>query len=554
MKKSTRILISLLGTLLIAGIGYYVMLPAINGYSEEFWILLALVSALFFILYSIIGLLFGEPLQMQKNWKFTLSLSKKFKTLVGILVGLPIAVVLVGSLFSATFFHAKAYADIIQVEDSVFAADMPETKDAVRNIALTDSATAKEIGERKLGELSHVVSQYVVNGTYYQINYAHTPQKISTLEYADFFKWFNNRDEGVPGYIMVDTVNSQAAYHEFAEPVRYTDSAFFSEDLHRKLRFEYPTKIFGSYSFEIDEEGRPFYIVSCMKPKIGLFGAKDVSEVIIFNPVDGSSQLYALSDVPSWVDNVYTGTLATQKYDWYGTLKNGFWNSVIGNRDCKVTTDDYGYIIIEDDVWFFTGVTSVVSDESNIGFLISNARTGEYKFYTVNGAEEYSAMASAEGEVQEKGYDASFPSLINVSGQPTYIMTLKDEGGLIRLYALVHVEHHHIVATDAKQETALEKYIDLLQKENIIATNEPEVPSGTEAEITVKALRFVTVDGQSVLYITDTEGMLYKVAVSNDETVMLLSQGDHIQIRYADGQHEKIKTLLSWSYVAKTEE
>ena len=163
-------------------------------------------------------------------------------------------------------------------------------------------------------------------------------------------------------------------------------------------------------------------------------------------------------------------------------------------------------------------------------------------------------MASAEGEVQEKGYDASFPSLINVSGQPTYIMTLKDEGGLIRLYALVHVEHHHIVATDAKQETALEKYIDLLQKENIIATNEPEVPSGTEAEITVKALRFVTVDGQSVLYITDTEGMLYKVAVSNDETVMLLSQGDHIQIRYADGQHEKIKTLLSWSYVAKTEE
>lgn len=551
MKKGLRLLVSLLITLLLAGIGYYIFLPPLNIFAEEFWVLLAALAIVFNVVYWLLG---WKEIKKDKSssagFKNPFKIGfrsdgKQFRAVRIAAIIVPVAVLIVGSVLSASFFHADAYANIIQVKEAVFEEDMPET-DLVTNIALTDSQTASIIGARKLGYLSEVVSQYQVNGTYYQINYNKTPQKVSCLEYADFFRWFNNRKKGIPGYIMVDTVNSSAEYNEFPTAVRYTDSAYFSDDLNRKLRFEYPTKIFGSYSFEVDDSGNPYYIVSCMKPRVGLFGAKDVSEVIIFNPVDGSSALYSLDQVPSWVDNVYTGTLASQKYDWHGTLQNGFWNSIFGKKDCKVTTDDYGYIVLDDDVWFFTGVTSVVSDESNIGFIISNARTGEYKFYSVIGAEEYSAMGSAQGQVQEKGYTASFPALINVSGEATYIMTLKDAESLVRMYALVNVENYRIVAIGDSQTEAKQAYIKKLQSEGVLKPEDIELPTAKTAEITVSDLRFFVVGGESMAYITGSDGFLYKQTVSSDESLVLLQTGERITVEYADGSHEKIRQIISW--------
>ncbi|MBR4013982.1 MAG: APC family permease, partial [Clostridia bacterium] len=318
MKKSIRILISALITLVVAAIGYYVYLPALNIYSQEFWIVLAVVALIFSVAYLLLGA------KESGNVKKAFSGFKSLKIVI-IAVAVPIVVLIVGNIISSTFLNAEKYANIIEVEEAVFEEDMPETG-LVTNIALMDSDSAARIGDRTLGALSEVVSQYQVGNNYYQINYKGTPQKVTNLEYVDFFKWFNNKDSGVPGLVMVDPVNSSAEYIELDTPMKYVDSAYFEEDLHRKLRFTYPTKIFGNYSFELDEEGNPYYIVSCMAPRIGLFGAMDVVEVVVFDPCDGSHELYALEDAPSWIDNVFTGTLASQKYDWYGTLKNGFWN------------------------------------------------------------------------------------------------------------------------------------------------------------------------------------------------------------------------------------
>ena len=492
----------------------------------------------------------------KKKSKFSLSELKgsDIKWVV-IAAAVPVAVLLIGNLISSTFFNAEAYSEIIEVKEAVFEEDMPET-DTVTNIALMDTDSATVIGNRTLGALSDVVSQFEAGYTYSQINYGGAPAKVTNLEYVDFFKWMNNKDTGIPGYIKVDPVNSDAEYIKFSAPMKYVESAYFGDDLQRKLRFEYPTKIFDEVTFEIDENGNPYYIVSCMSPRIALFGAMDVNEVIIFNPVDGTSELYSVSDTPSWVDNVFTGYLASQKYDWYGMLGNGFWNSVIGNKDCKVTTDDFGYIIIGDDVWYFTGVTSVSADESNIGFIISNARTGEYKFYSVIGAEEYSAMQAAEGEVQEKGYVASFPSLINVSGEATYIMVLKDSGGIVKLCALVNVENYSIVATGTNQTEAKEAYVKLLLENGILKEEEAPLPdenSVIEKDVTVSEIRTVTLDGTSVLYITDADGVLYKQSVSADESVMLIKVGDIVTVKYTDTDIEKIKQMVSWSEKEKTE-
>lgn len=553
MKKSVRLAISAAVALTVAALVFYVTLPAINVQNTGFWMFFAFIAAVFGGVYALCGVRSGVYRMVKggKKGSQKITFEKGVSTgkIIVAVVAVPLAVLLIGTLMSSTFFNASRYSQIIEVKEAVFEEDMPET-DLVSNIALMDSASANIIGNRTLGALSEVVSQYQINGTYFQINYRRTPKKVSTLEYEDFFKWANNREKGIPGYVMVDPVNSSAEYIEFETPIKYTESAYFSEDLQRTLRFSYPTKIFGSCSFEIDEEGKPYYIVSCMKPRVGLFGAMDVNEVIIFNPCDGSSSLYALADVPAWVDNVFTGDLASEKFDWYGTLKNGFWNSVIGNKDCKVTTDDFGYIIIEDDVWFFTGVTSVSNDESNIGFIISNARTGEYKFYPVIGAEEYSAMKAAEGEVQEKGYVASFPSLINVSGNATYIMVLKDSGGLVKLYALVNVENYSIVATGNTQTEAKEAYLKLLQQEGILKpedTPEPPAPDNLlSAEITVSNIRLVTVSGESWVYLTAEDGTLYKRSVAADESVLLIGVGDKITVKYTATDVEKICSVASW--------
>jgi hypothetical protein len=237
-----------------------------------------------------------------------------------------------------------------------------------------------------------------------------------------------------------------------------------------------------------------------------------------------------------------------EKYNWHGTLSGGYWNSVFANIDCKRATDDFGYIVIEDDVWYFTGVTYITSDESNIGFIISNARTGEYKYYPVIGAEEYSAMHAAEGEVQEKGYNASFPSLINVSGEATYIMVLKDNGGLVKLYALVNVENYGIVSTAETQTEALSKYRKLLAKNGVLSENDVEETTPNET-ITVKDVRIVLIDNVSVAYITAETGEVYKKSIISDESIMLISQGDSIKVYYTDTEIDKIREIISWEKI-----
>lgn len=556
MTKAKRILISAAVTLVAAIAIFYIFLPPINVQSESFWIFVLSLVIIYAVTNFIIGaksaassIFFGAGGKKSGKHRVKAFGSEGILSL-GVLIALiiPLAVLILGSFVSSEFFNASKYAGIIEVKEAVFEEDMKEN-DVVSNIALMDTDSATIIGNRTLGALSDVVSQYELSPHYSQINYKGAPEKLSNLEYAGFFKWLNNHKNGVPGYVMVDPVNISAEYVKLTDPLKYVDSAYFGEDLSRALRFRYPTKIIHNVTFEIDDNGTPYYIVACAKPKVALFGALDINEVITFNPCDGSSEIYKVEDAPAWIDTVFTGYLATEKYDWFGMLSNGFWNSVIGNRDCKVTTDDFGYIMIEDDVWYFTGVTSVTSDKSNIGFIISNARTGEYKFYPVVGAEEYSAMSSAEGEVQEKRYKASFPSLINVSGQATYIMVLKDDAGIVKLYALVNVEHYTVVATGDTQASAKRAYIEKLKQEGIIAP-ETEISGGEayeSADITVKDVRMAVLDGQSVVYITDADGTVYKQYLANDESLILVAPGDMITVKYTDTSIDRIKQLVSWS-------
>lgn len=532
--EAKKVIIPVAVTVVFGLVSFYLVLPAINIYNSGFWGWLLCLAGVYIISAITCGM---------ENGKFDTRNAGKGIRYPFYLILAIIAVLVIGSISSAKIFNAKRYAGLIDVSTADFKDDMPETTN-VNNIALMDTASASIIGNRTLGSLSQVVSQYVISPTYSQINYHNTPKKVANLEYADFFKWFQNRSNGIPGFVMVDPLNNTAEYVELSKSMKYAESAYFGKDLKRALRFAYPTKIFHKFYFEIDENGNPYYIVSCKTPHAGLFGAMDVNEVILFNPVDGTSKLYDLEDVPSWVDIVFDGDLASDKYNWFGTLSGGFWNSVIGNKNCKRATNDYGYIVLNDDVWYFTGVTSVNEDESNIGFILTNARTGEYKFYPVIGAEEYSAMHAAEGEVQEKGYQASFPSLINVGGQATYIMVLKDSGGLVKLYALVNVEKYSMVATGATQQEAMAAYRKLLERDGIsVVDNE----SLKKAEVTITDVRMITVDDLPTVYLTGDDGNVYKGYLNLDESLVLIQKGDRLTISCEETAIGGIFTIRSWN-------
>ena len=453
-----------------------------------------------------------------------------FTTILVLIVGL-----IIGGLASSKLLRASKYAGIIKVEDGDFATDVPESEN-INNIALMDTDSARIIGDRAIGSLSDVVSQYQVSETYSTIDYNGVPMKVAPLEYAGFIKYLNNKDAGIPGYVLVDPVKNEADYVKIEKPIQYSSSAYFGKNLQRHVQLSYPTYDFNGYYFELDNEGNPYYICPVLKPNAGLFGAKDVKGIVLCDPCSGDCEYMDLGNIPNWVDRVYDGDLLCDRYNWYGMLSGGFINSKIGNKGCKVTTDDYGYKVMDGDVWVYTGVTSVNGDHS---------RTAESKYFAIAGAEEHSAMSSAEGQVQNLGYTSSFPSLINIGNVPTYIMVLKDNAGLVKMYALVNVEKYSIVATGATQKEALASYRKLLA-ENSITTSGNDVSEDTlSKKITVTQIRYITVENETYVYITAKDRSVYKQNFAENESLIKIEEGDVITVHYMEGD-DGVNTLLSY--------
>ena len=372
MNKFKMKVTAVIGVILLIGIYYYVTLPAINIHASEFWMYLV-------VLVILAAVVFIRKKNLNRyDWKE----SKGLKVILGILAVLVIAYV-AGSVLSSPIVNAKKYQELLTVKNGEFTKDIEEL--SFDQIPLLDKDSAELLGDRKMGSMVDMVSQFEVDELYSQINYQDQPVRVSPLKYASVIKWFTNMREGIPAYI------------------------------------------FNDLSFEIDEDGVPYWICPVKKYNIGLFGGTTIGRVVLCNAITGETKDYAVEDVPQWVDRVYSADLLVELYNYHGTLKHGFFNSVLGQKDCLNTTDGYNYLAIDDDVWVYTGVTSITGDQSNVGFVLMNQRTMETKFYEIEGATESSAMSSAEGQVQNLHYTATFPLLLNISGEPTYFIALKDD-------------------------------------------------------------------------------------------------------------------------------
>ena len=477
-----------LGILLLAFVYYYITLPAINIHESGFWFFLGTVVVLLLVIYAV-----RKRLRSPQEIKS----SKVMKA--GLFLVLAIIVVYgVGTLLSSPIVNAKKYQQLVTPEERDFTEDIKEI--SYDQIPLLDKESAELLGNRKMGSMVDMVSQFEVSSLYSQINYQGQPYRVTPLVYASGIKWLTNQKEGIPAYIRIDMATQNTELVKLDKPIKYSESEYFNRNIYRHLRFKYPTYMFDQLSFEIDDEGTPYWICPVKKFNIGLFGGQTIGRVVLCNAQTGETTDYKIEDCPQWVDRAYPADLLLELYNYHGMLKNGFLNSVLGQKGCLKTTDGNNYLALDDDVWVYTGVTSVSGDKSNVGFVLMNQRTMETRYYVCDGAQERSAMDSAEGQVQNLKYQAAFPLLLNISNQPTYFMALKDGAGLVKKYAMVNVQKYQTVAIgDTVAEC--EKNYEKLLADNGIASG-----AGTESDIsmtgTIEKMAQAVIEGNSHFYIT----------------------------------------------------
>lgn len=542
---AVAVLLSLAVTLVVGGIYFYVSLPALNVHNTGLYVFLIILSAVFMVSMRIFG--GGETVGGSNKVTKTLS-HLKLQPVPAVIIVLCVAVLLVGNAIGLPLFRANDYAKIITFKEGDFASDINEID--WDKIPLLDGDSANRLANRKLGELSELVSQFTVSDDSAQINYRNTPVRVTYLNYSDMFKWLSNHKEGIPAYIKIDMRTQDVDVVRLDEKMKYSPSEYFGRDLMRHLRFEYPTFMFDNVNFEIDDEGTPYWVASVVKKTIGLFNGTDINGAVLMNALTGECTYYEIGDVPTWVDRVYSADLLVEQYDYSGLYKNGFFNSLFTQSGCTVSTEGYNYVVLEDDVWMYTGVTSVTSDEGNIGFILVNQRTKEAKYYSCAGAKEYSAMDSAQGAVQQYGYEATFPLLLNINGQPTYFMALKDSAGLVKMYALVNVQQYQIVSTGYTLDECRDNYYELLGKNGLLkddnisddgSEDNQETPEPLSIEGTLAEIRSANIDGNTVYYLLlDSSDVYFTVSAKDFPDAPLLDVGDKVTVEYYDAEGESI--------------
>ena len=519
MKNKIKYL-RILMTLFFALVMYYLWLPAINLQEPMFYEYL-LIVLMFYIFTSLTNLL--DTSNIIVNLK---KAPKKFPILFGIVGGVFGLILLVNFIFSP-LFNSNSWAKRITIsEDTSFTEDIKEVD--FSQVPLLDKTSSQKLGDRVMGQMSELVSQFYVSNLYTQINYNNEIVRVTPLEYNGLIKWFNNKKNGTKGYIKVNSVNGESELVKLEDGMRYMPSAYFMKDLNRALRFKYPTTIFGRASFEIDNEGNPYWVVPTIK-YTGVGIKKEISGIVLLNPITGKTVKYEVSDIPKWVDQVFSASLIIEQIDNWGLYKNGYFNSLFSQNGVVQTTEGYNYLVKDDDVYMYTGITSVSSDESNIGFVLTNLRTKETNFYQVPGAEEYSAMASAEGQVQQMKYISSFPLLINLNNRPTYLMSLKDNAGLVKMYAFVDVaDYQKVVVTDSTLgiEAAAANY---LSNSNL----EVSGSALNTKKITISSISSVMIDGNTYYYLMDRDNQKYRVSIKvNSSLLPFLKIGNEVEVSY----------------------
>lgn len=536
-KKAIIVAIIVLVVVILAA--YWWFHPPINIHSVDTWFFIAvfiLLPTFLFFRVRFSNYKEGKGKRAERNE----GKAKTFKVLSFI----PVAVAcvgIIGALMSLSLFpgNAAKYATVLNTVDHDFASDIQEVN--YSEIPVIDRDSAILLGNREMGSIPEYVSQFEISSLYSQINYQGTPVRVSPLGYADLFKWFTNRGTGIPAYALVDMTTQDAQIVTLGDnAIFYSQSEPLARNIDRYVQLKYPFYMFDEKSFEIDEDGHPWWICPVQKRTIGLFGGTTIDRVVMVNATTGECTDISIDEVPEWVDRAYPAELLIEQYNWSGAYKDGWLNSWLGQKNVVQTTPGtdgnvgYNYIAKDDDVWVYTGVTSATADNSIVGFVLVNQRTAESHFYSVAGATEESAMQSAEGQVQNLRYTATFPLLINVANQPTYFMALKDSAGLVKKFAMIDIQRYQNVAVGDTVAECQKSYEALLAT-NGVDTGDSAPSDVKQAKGIIATMAQAVIEGNSHYYVTlQGDPSIYDFPLPGMLEIVAYSAGDEISFTYID--------------------
>lgn len=462
-----------------------------------------------------------------------LTLNKKYIT-SGIVVGLLYFVVLI--VFSPIFMPSTHRNLIGNVEEIEFSSQIEHMD--LKQLPIIDKELAYKLADKKLGEIPSLGSQVTigdlslqsVNGQLYY---------VGPLEHSSFFKWLTNR-EGTKGYIKVSATNQndvQLVTELNGEDIhlKYIPSAYLFSDLDRHAYLNDMKAGHTDYTFELDDEGNPYWVITRYDNAIGITEQKAIGTEII-NAQTGETNIYDIENTPKWVDRIQPSSYINNYLNKWGELVHGILN--FSDKDKLKPTQGMNIIFNDDECYYYTGITSVGNDEGLVGFMLTNTRTGETKMYKTSGATEAASMKSAEGKVQQYGYTATFPYLINIQSEPTYFMTLKDSNGLVKQYSMVNVKNYNTVAVGDTLQSTLNRYLEALTNTNISleGSNSEESLVGE-----VERIGLVVKEGSSIYDIKiKGEDSFFSVSTETSREVALTNVGDTISIKFikvGDGEY-----------------
>lgn len=518
---------------IITAVYAFVKLPVLRiDFTSLYYVL-----AMFFVIAGILNMVFDREEQ-----RFTITNKTNFKIAIGILA---IAVVL-PTLASTPIIRAKAYRNLLgTVKESEFTKDVSPVN--VNEIRIVDEDMAMKLGDKKLGEVPAIGSvsklgefhiQKVVEKLYW----------VAPLVHRDFIKWVTNMS-GTNGYVMVsanDPQDVKLVQKANGEDVKivYQPDAYILQDLHRHVYINGGMgRGMADYTLEIDDNGKPFWVVSLYEHKVG-FGGANVNGTAIVDAKTGETKFYSIKDTPEWVDRIQPEDFVIDQINSWGVYVNGFINSVISEKGVLKATEGTSLVYGDDDrSYWYTGITSAGGDESTIGFMLVDSRTKEAKLYKQPGATEMAAMKSAEGSVQEKNYEATFPVMYNILGQPTYVSSLKDKAGLVKRVVFVSVEDYNIVGVGRDKAEAMKNYKDALESGGSSLEIDESDEFDKELEGTVKRIAADTKNGNTVYYLTlDTdEGNIFYATSKISKELPITKEGDKIKITFSKDEKDVIE-------------
>jgi len=521
------------------------------------WSIILSILLVLFVLYFVLPVLALRFL----TWIFPFAiclvpvwLNPKARRWVNYIYLLMAAWMILGSVFSSGVFNAKSYRNLIgKVESTNFSELVSPVN--LDQVPIIDRTFAASLAEKKLGEdfalgsrvtLGYPTIQMVDNKLFW----------VVPLLHSGFFKWLSNTGDGTPGYIKVSATNFQditfvRELNNKPIKIRYQKNAFFGQDLYRHLYLNGFSGVgLAGDTFEIDDKGEPYWSITTYTHKIGIL-ANEATGLATVHAETGEIKYYPLlkgengfddSRIPGWVDRVQPSYFVMPQLSWWGKYVRGFWNTLFGKRDMLMTTEGFNVIFGNDHrSYFYTGLSSVGSDEGTVGFTLIDTRNKQTHLYLVSGATEYAAMRSAEGKVQNFKYMATFPILVNMNGKPTYFMTLKDGAGLVKMFCFVSVSDFSTVGVGETIKAARDNFQMALAGSRIGNLAEGSAEK-TTLEGTVARLGSVIKDGRTFYYFSlkENPGVIY-IATSNLSSYLpLTSIGDKVRIAFLRSEDKEI--------------